>query len=42
MQRFGKDVDVDEIVEALKELEIAKIVFIDRRRFKARLDRSLL
>jgi sugar-specific transcriptional regulator TrmB len=42
MQRFRKDIDVDEIVEALKELELAKIVYIDRKRFKARLDRSLL
>jgi hypothetical protein len=42
MQRFGKDIDADEVVEALKELELAKIIFIDRRRFKARLDRSLL
>lgn len=42
MQRFRKDIDVDEVVEALKELELAKIIFIDRKRFKARLDRSLL
>jgi hypothetical protein len=42
MQRFRKDIDVDEIVEALKELELAKIVYIDRKRFKARLDKSLL
>ena len=42
VQRFRKDVDVDEIVEALKELELAKIVYIDRKRFKARLDKSLL
>jgi hypothetical protein len=42
MQRFRKDIDVDEIVEVLKELELAKIIFIDRKRFKARLDRSLL
>jgi predicted transcriptional regulator len=42
MQRFRKDIDADEIVEALKELELAKIVYIDRRLFKARLDRSLV
>jgi DNA-binding PadR family transcriptional regulator len=42
MQRFRKDIDVDEIVEVLKELELAKIIFIDRKRFKARLDKSLL
>jgi DNA-binding PadR family transcriptional regulator len=42
VQRFRKDIDVDEIVEALKELELAKIVYIDRRLFKARLDRSLV
>jgi len=42
MQRFRKDIDVDEIVEALKELELAKIVYIDRKRFKARLDKSLV
>ena len=42
MQRFRKDIDVDEIVEALKDLELAKIIYIDRKRFKARLDRSLL
>jgi DNA-binding PadR family transcriptional regulator len=41
VQRFRKDIDVDEIVEALKELELAKIVYIDRKRFKARLDKSL-
>ncbi|MCC6024594.1 MAG: hypothetical protein LM600_07835 [Thaumarchaeota archaeon] len=42
MQRFRKDIDADEVVEVLKELELAKIVYIDRKRFKARLDRSLL
>jgi DNA-binding PadR family transcriptional regulator len=42
MQRFGKDFDAEEIIEALRELELAKIVYIDRKRFKARLDRSLL
>jgi DNA-binding PadR family transcriptional regulator len=42
VQRFRKDIDVDEIVEALKELELAKIVYIDRKRFKARLDKSLV
>ena len=42
MQRFRKDIDADEIVEALKELELAKIVYIDRKRFKARLDKSLV
>jgi hypothetical protein len=42
MQRFGKDIDADEVVEALKELELAKIVYIDRKRFKARLDKSLV
>ena len=42
MQRFRKDIDVDEVVEALKELELAKIVYIDRKRFKARLDKSLV
>jgi hypothetical protein len=42
IQRFRKDIDVDEIVEALKELELAKIIYIDRKRFKARLDRSLV
>ena len=42
MQRFRKDIDADEVVEALKELELAKIVYIDRKRFKARLDKSLV
>jgi hypothetical protein len=42
MQRFRKDIDADEIVEVLKELELAKIVYIDRKRFKARLDKSLV
>jgi DNA-binding HxlR family transcriptional regulator len=42
MQRFRKDIDVEEVVDVLKELELAKIVYIDRKRFKARLDRSLL
>jgi sugar-specific transcriptional regulator TrmB len=42
LQRFRKDIDVDEIVEALKELELAKIIYIDRKRFKARLDKSLV
>jgi DNA-binding PadR family transcriptional regulator len=42
MQRFRRDIDAEEIIEALKELELAKIIFIDRKRFKARLDRSLL
>jgi len=42
MQRFKRDIDAEEVVEALKELELAKIVYIDRKRFKARLDKSLL
>jgi DNA-binding PadR family transcriptional regulator len=42
MQRFKKYIDAEEIVEALKELELAKIVYIDRKRFKARLDKSLV
>jgi len=44
MQRFRRNIDVDEdeIIEALEELELAKIIYIDRKRFKARLDRSLL
>jgi hypothetical protein len=42
IQRYRRDIDVDEIVEALKELELAKIVYIDRKRFKARLDKSLV
>jgi sugar-specific transcriptional regulator TrmB len=42
LSRYRRDIDIDEIVEALKELELAKIVYIDRRRFKARLDRSLV
>jgi sugar-specific transcriptional regulator TrmB len=42
LQRYGRNLDAEEIIEALKELEIAKIVYIDRKRFKARLDRSLL
>jgi len=42
MQKYRRDIDAEEIIEALKELELAKIVYIDRKRFKARLDRSLL
>jgi len=42
LSRYGKDIDVEEITESLKELEMAKLIFIDRRHFKARLDRSLL
>jgi hypothetical protein len=42
LSRYRRDIDIDEIVEALKELELAKIIFIDRKRFKARLDKSLL
>jgi Sugar-specific transcriptional regulator TrmB. len=42
LSRHGKDLDIEEIIEALKELEMAKLIFIDRRHYKARLDRSLL
>ena len=42
LQRYGRNLDAEEIIEALKELEIAKIVYIDRKRFKARLDKSLV
>jgi len=42
MQKYRRDIDAEEIIEALKELELAKIVYIDRKRFKARLDRYLL
>ena len=42
VQKYRRDLDVEEIVEALKELELAKIIYIDRKRFKARLDKSLL
>jgi len=41
LQKYRRDIDAEEIVEALKELELAKIVYIDRKRFKARLDKSL-
>jgi hypothetical protein len=42
LSRYRKDLDTEEVIEILKELEIAKIVYIDCKRFKARLDRSLL
>jgi len=42
VQKYRRDLDVEEIVEALKELELAKIIYIDRKRFKARLDKSLV
>jgi len=41
LQKYRRGIDAEEIIEALKELELAKIVYIDRRLFKARLDRSL-
>jgi predicted transcriptional regulator len=42
LQRYGRNLDAEEIIEALKELELAKIIYIDHRRFKARLDKSLV
>ena len=42
LQKLGRDLNTEDIVEALRELEIAKVIYIDRKRFKARLDRSLL
>jgi uncharacterized protein (DUF433 family) len=42
LQKYRRGIDAEEIIEALKELELAKIVYIDRRLFKARLDRSLV
>jgi len=42
LQKYGRYLDAEEIIEALKELELAKIVYIDRKRFKARLDKSLV
>jgi predicted transcriptional regulator len=41
LQKYRRDINAEEIIEALKELELAKIVYIDRKRFKARLDKSL-
>jgi uncharacterized protein (DUF433 family) len=42
LQKYRRGIDAEEIIEALKELELAKIVYIDRRLFKARLDKSLV
>lgn len=41
-ERYGKDIDEEKLVEILRGLELAKIIYIDRRYYKARLDKSLM
>ncbi|MEM1731120.1 MAG: hypothetical protein QXY26_08355 [Ignisphaera sp.] len=41
LRRYGKYLDEEKIIEILKNLELANIVYIDRRHYKARLDKSI-
>jgi len=40
-EKHGKIIDEEKVIEILRELELAKIIYIDRRYYKARLDKSM-